>query len=299
MGRAAASWTAPRPSRCRWRAAPPSTPSWKTRVGDAIGREIRALGGNYFGGVCINLLRHPAWGRAQESYGEDSFLLGVMGAALATGVQHHVMACVKHFALNSMENMRQDVDVTADARTLHEVYLAHFKRVVDAGVASLMTAYNSVNGEWAGQNRALIADILKDKWGFNGFTVTDFITGMRDAKKAALAGQDVEMPFATIYAMHLKDLVDSGDVPMSRIDDAALRLLRQQVRFGQGRDAAEYQTERRRLGGPSRHRSRGRGRRASFSSRTRAACCRLPAPARSPSSAALPPNPIPATAARA
>ena len=216
-------------------------PDLEERVGDAIGREIRALGGNYFGGVCINLLRHPAWGRAQESFGEDSFLLGVMGAALATGVQHHVMACVKHFALNSMENMRQDVDVTADQRTLHEVYLAHFKRVVDAGVASLMTAYNSVNGEWAGQNRALIADILKDKWGFNGFTVTDFITGMRDAKKAALAGQDVEMPFATIYAQHLKDLVESGAVPMSRIDDAALRLLRQQVRFGQGRDAAAYQ----------------------------------------------------------
>ena len=119
-------------------------------------------------------------------------------------------------------------------------HLAHFKRVVDAGVASLMTAYNSVNGEWAGQNHALIADILKDKWGFNGFTVTDFITGMRDARKAAHAGQDVEMPFATIYAMGLKDLVDSGDVPMSRIDDAALRLLRQQVRFGQGRDAADY-----------------------------------------------------------
>ena len=210
------------------------------RIGDVIGREIRALGGNYFGGVCINLLRHPAWGRAQESYGEDSFHLGMMGAALATGVQNHVMACVKHFALNSMENMRQDVDVTADARTLHEVYLAHFKRVVDAGVASVMTAYNSVNGEWAGQNRALITDILKDMWGFAGFTVTDFIVGMRDARQAALAGQDVEMPFATIYAAHLRALVESGQVPMSRIDDAALRVLRQQVRFGQGRDAGAY-----------------------------------------------------------
>ncbi len=215
-------------------------PELETRVGDVIGREIRALGGNYFGGVCINLLRHPAWGRAQESYGEDSLHLGVMGAALATGVQNHVMACVKHFALNSMENTRQDVDVTADARTLHEVYLAHFKRVVDAGVASVMTSYNSVNGEWAGQNRQLITDILKDMWGFAGFTVTDFITGMRDAKKAELAGQDIEMPFATIYAQHLKGLVESGEVPMSRIDDAALRKLRQQVRFGQGRDAAEY-----------------------------------------------------------
>jgi beta-glucosidase len=215
-------------------------PELEARVGDAIGREIRALGGTYFGGVCINLLRHPAWGRAQESYGEDSFHLGMMGAALATGVQNHVMACVKHFALNSMENARQDVDVTADARTLHEIYLAHFRRVVDAGVASVMTAYNSVNGEWAGQNRGLIADILKDMWGFTGFTVTDFITGMRDAKKAALAGQDVEMPFATLYAMHLKGLIERGEVPAAVVDNAALRVLRQQVRFGQGRNAADY-----------------------------------------------------------
>jgi beta-glucosidase len=212
----------------------------EARVGDVIGREIRALGGNFFGGVCINLLRHPAWGRAQESYGEDSCHLGMMGAALATGVQNHVLACVKHYALNSMENARTEVDVTVNARALHEVYLAHFKRVVDAGVASVMTSYNSVNGEWAGQNRSLIADILKGMWGFTGFTVTDFIVGMRNAKTAALAGQDVEMPFATIYAMGLKALVDSGEVPASAIDDSALRMLRQLVRFGQGRKAADY-----------------------------------------------------------
>ena len=166
------------------------------RVGDAIGRELRALGGNYFGGVCINLLRHPAWGRAQETYGEDPQHLGAMGAALTRGVQRHVMACVKHYALNSMENARFKVDVTISPRALHEIYLPHFRRVVAEGVASVMSAYNSVNGEWAGQNRALLTDILKDAWGFDGFVVTDFIFGMRDAKTAALAGQDVEMPFA-------------------------------------------------------------------------------------------------------
>ena len=91
------------------------------RIGDVIGRETRALGGNFFGGVCINLLRHPAWGRAQETYGEDTHHLGVMGSALARGVQRHVMACVKHYALNSMENARFTVDVTIDRRSLHEV----------------------------------------------------------------------------------------------------------------------------------------------------------------------------------
>ncbi len=98
-------------------------------------------------------------------------------------------------------------------------------------MASVMSAYNSVNGEWCGQNQALLTDILKDEWGFEGFVMTDFIFGMRDAKKAALAGQDLEMPFAMIHNRDLKALVEAGEVPMERIDDAALRLLRQQMRF--------------------------------------------------------------------
>jgi beta-glucosidase len=215
-------------------------PALEERIGDVIGRELRALGGNYFGGVCINLLRHPAWGRAQETYGEDARHLGAFGAALATGVQRHVMACVKHYALNSMENARFKCDTTVDARALHEVYLPHFKRTVDAGVASVMSAYNSVNGEWCGQNRPLLTDILKEQWGFEGFVITDFIFGMRDAKTAALAGQDIEMPFSMRFHRELKGLVERGEVPTARIDDAALRVLRQIVRFAQGRNPADY-----------------------------------------------------------
>lgn len=213
------------------------------RVGDVIGRELRAMGGNHFGGVCINLMRHPAWGRSQETYGEDTYHLGAFGAALTRGVQRHVMACAKHYALNSMENARFTVDVTIDPRALHEVYLPHFKQAVDAGVASVMSAYNSVNGEWCGQNAPLLADILKEQWGFQGFVLTDFIFGMRDAKKAALAGQDLEMPFQNLYHRYLKGLVERGEVPITRINDAALRLLRQQVRFAQGRDPGNYSPE--------------------------------------------------------
>ncbi len=215
-------------------------PALEERIGDAIGTELRALGGNHFGGVCINLLRHPAWGRAQETYGEDPRLLGALGAALARGVQRHAMACVKHFALNSMENARFKVDVTIDDRALHEIYAAHFKTVVDAGVASVMSAYNSVNGDWCGQNRALLTDLLKGQWGFAGYVMTDFIFGLRDSRRAALAGQDIEMPFAMHWARELPPLVERGEVPRARVDDAALRVLRQQVRFGQGRDPARY-----------------------------------------------------------
>jgi beta-glucosidase len=215
-------------------------PELEERVGDVIGRELRAMGGNFFGGVCINLLRHPAWGRAQETYGEDPIHLGEFGAALARGVQKHVMACAKHYALNSMENARFSVDVTIAPRPLHEIYLRHFKRAVDEGVASIMSAYNSVNGEWCGQNDVLLTRILKRQWNFQGFVMTDFIFGMRDSKKAALAGQDVEMPFDMIHRQHLKSLVERGEVPVERIDDAALRVLRQQIRFAQGRDPREY-----------------------------------------------------------
>lgn len=215
-------------------------PALEERIGDAIGTELRALGGNHFGGVCVNLLRHPAWGRAQETYGEDPRHLGALGAALARGVQRHVMACVKHFALNSMEHARFKIDVTIDPRALHEVYLAHFKRVVDAGVASVMSAYNSLNGEWCGQNRALLTGILKEQWGFQGYLMTDFIFGMRDARTAALAGQDIEMPFRMRWARELPSLVRRDEVPPARIEDAALRALRQQVRFAQGRDPSRY-----------------------------------------------------------
>lgn len=201
------------------------------RIGEAIGRELRALGGNLFGGVCINLLRHPAWGRAQETYGEDPVLVGELGAAAVRGVQRHVMACAKHFAGNSIENARFKVDVAMSPRALHEIYGAHFRRAMEEDVAAVMSAYNSVNGEWCGQNREMLGDVLKGEWGFQGFVLSDFIFGIRDSKRAILAGQDLEMPFRLHFDRDLPRLVADGEVPIERIDDAALRIIRQQLRF--------------------------------------------------------------------
>ena len=143
-------------------------PVLEEEVGEAIGRELTAVGANLYGGVCVNLLRHPAWGRAQETYGEDPCHVGEMGAALTRGVQRHAMACVKHLACNSMENARFRVDVAVDEVALHEVYLAQFKRIVDEGVAAVMSAYNSVNGAYCGENRPLLVDVLRHEWGFRG-----------------------------------------------------------------------------------------------------------------------------------
>ncbi|MEJ2279138.1 MAG: glycoside hydrolase family 3 C-terminal domain-containing protein [Candidatus Lokiarchaeota archaeon] len=202
------------------------------KIGNAIGIEARAQNANFFGGVCINLLRHPAWGRAQETYGEDPYLLGMMGSALVRGTQNHVMACAKHYACNSMENARFKVNVKVDERTLREVYLPHFKICVEQGVASVMNAYNKVNGQYCGHNPHLLRDILKEDWKFQGFVITDFIWGIRDGLKAIQAGVDIEMPFKSkIKPKKVLKWVNQNLVSEALIDDAVLRILKQKIRF--------------------------------------------------------------------
>ncbi len=211
------------------------------RIGDAIGKEARAQGANFFGGVCVNLLRHPAWGRAQETYGEDPFLVGEMGKGLAEAVQeHNVMACVKHYAFNNIENSRFFVDVQADDRTLHEVYLTHFKKIVQAGAASVMGAYNRFRGDQACESRLLLTEILREDWGFEGFTISDFIFGVRNGKKAIEAGLDVEMPLPIHYQKNLLKAVQDGEVAESVVDQAALRVLRTLLVFEHTPDPMAY-----------------------------------------------------------
>lgn len=202
------------------------------RIGDIIGIEAKSQGANFFGGVCINLLRHPAWGRAQETYGEDTYHLGAMGSALVRGVQKHIMACAKHYACNSMENARFRVTVEIDERTLREVYLSHFKKCVEEGVASIMNAYNRVNGKYCGHNPHLLREILKKDWGFQGFVITDFLWGIRDGKEAIKAGVDIEMPFH--WKMKSKSIVkwvEKGEIAEDVIDEAVLRILSQKIKF--------------------------------------------------------------------
>jgi beta-glucosidase len=207
-------------------------PEIEKEVGVAIGKEVLAAGGNYFGGVCINLLRHPAWGRAQETYGEDPYLLAAMGVAVTEGVQSQgIMACLKHYAMNSMENARFRVNVSCTGRTLHEVYLPHFKACVDAGAASVMTAYNQVRGDYCGHNKSLIRDILHDEWGFRGFTLSDFIWGLRDTRKGLEAGLDIEMPWPKHYGKKLVKAVHQGELDESLIDEAAVRIVSTTLAF--------------------------------------------------------------------
>ena len=204
-------------------------PDLEERIGEAIGREARSFKANWVAGVCINLLRHPGWGRAQETYGEDPVHVGAMGAAMTRGLERHAVACVKHFALNSIDSSRFLVDVQVSERVLHELYLPHFRDCVDAGAGSMMSAYNQVNGLWCGQHAQLLRRILKERWGFGGFVVSDFIFGVRDGVAAMLAGQDLEMPFRMVFAGCLPEAVADGRVPMQCVDEAVLRLLQVQL----------------------------------------------------------------------
>jgi beta-glucosidase len=206
-------------------------PDLERRVGDAIGAELRAAGATFTGAVCINLLRHLGWGRAQETYGEDPHHVGELGVAFVEGLQRHVMACAKHFALNSMENARFTVDVTVGERALHEVYLPHFRRVAEAGVASIMSAYNSVNGAWCGENARLLTTILREEWAWDGFVISDFMFGLRDAVASVGAGLDVEMPFRQQRAQVLADAVARGDLTEQEIDAAVTRIVATLLRF--------------------------------------------------------------------
>ena len=211
------------------------------RFGDVVGKEIRAQGGTLWGGVCVNLLRHPSWGRAQETLGEDPYLLGELSVASVEAVQaHNVMGCAKHYALNSIEETRTKVDARVDERTLREVYLPHFKRLAEANVASFMSAYNKVNGDYCGESRHLLREILKEEWGYRGFVMSDFFMGVYDGKKAALAGLDLEMPWTRAYGKTLVAAVEKGEVPLAVIDEAVLRLLRRKIEYATRPDPMTY-----------------------------------------------------------
>ena len=196
------------------------------RIGEVFAKEASALDANLFAGVCINLLRNPMWGRAQETYGEDPYLLGRMGVALTKAMQDNgIIACPKHYALNSIEDLRFSANAIADERTLHEVYLPHFKKCIDAGAMSIMGAYNRVNGTYACENKELLTDILHDKWGFDGFSLSDFFYGIYDAKRSLKAGMDMEMPYLFRYAT-LSYLLKKGEITEEDINKSAVRILR-------------------------------------------------------------------------
>ncbi len=206
-------------------------PELERRVGMAIGLEVAAKGGNVLLAPTINLLRHPGWGRAQETYSEDVHHTGAMGVAFVSGVQNHVLASAKHYALNNLENTRFELSAEVDSRTLHEVYLPHFERCVrEAGVASVMTAYNKVNGTYCCENPELLQEILRDDWGFRGFVESDWFLGTKSTAEALRAGLDIEMPHPFRRSdENMEAALASGEISEDDVDRAARNAIRQKL----------------------------------------------------------------------
>jgi beta-glucosidase len=203
-------------------------------VGAAIGREALALGSRVVLAPTVNIMRTPLWGRNFETYSEDPFLAGRLGAAYVNGLQGEgVGASLKHYAANNQEEGRMTVSVEADERTLREIYLAAFEHVVKtANPWTVMASYNRVDGVYATENRKLIIDILKGEWGYDGVVVSDW-GAVHATAAAANGGTDLEMPGPPLwFGDKLLAAVNAGEVPIARIDDAALRLCRLILRTG-------------------------------------------------------------------
>ncbi len=201
------------------------------RVGLAIGLEVAAKGGNVVLAPTINLLRHPGWGRAQETYSEDPHHMGAMAVAFISGAQNHVLTSPKHFALNNLENTRFEMSAEVGPRALHELYLPHFKRcVVEAAAASVMSAYNKMNGVYCGEHPELLTHILRERWGFKGFVESDWFLGARSTAPALNAGLDIEMPAAYRFLdENLEAALASGALTDAVIDRQARHAVYQKI----------------------------------------------------------------------
>lgn len=170
-------------------------PALVRRVGEALGRETRANEVAVLLGPGINIKRSPLNGRNFEYLSEDPVIAGELGAALVTGIQSQgVGTSLKHFAANNQEADRMRVSADVDERTLREIYLAGFERVVKrAQPWTVMCSYNRINDVYASQNHWLLTEVLRDEWGFTGLVMSDW-GAVRDRVAAVTAGLDLEMP---------------------------------------------------------------------------------------------------------
>lgn len=234
------------------------------RVSSAISDEARAMHNaavnkgyrNQYSGLTfwtpnINIFRDPRWGRGQETYGEDPYLTGQLGAAFVRGLQGDdpkylkTAACAKHFAVHSgPEKLRHEFNAKASQKDLYETYLPAFKKLVDAGVESVMCAYNRTNDEPCCANNYLLTEVLREKWGFDGHIVSDCWalvdfyseighgTVESQAEAAALAIKSgVNLNCGNTYPA-LVEAVEKGLVDEALIDATLIKLLETKFELG-------------------------------------------------------------------
>ncbi len=214
-------------------------------------REARAAGVRWTFAPMLDIARDPRWGRIAEGAGEDPALGSAIAAAYVRGFQGHdlsdperIAACAKHYvAYGAAEGGRDYNSVDISEQKLRDVYLPPFKAAVDAGAATLMSSFNTLNGVPASANQFTLRQVLKGEWRFRGFVVSDWnsigeliphgvAADRKDAARLAMnAGVDMDMT-GGIYLDHIAELVHRGTLPESVVDDAVRRILRVKFELG-------------------------------------------------------------------
>jgi beta-glucosidase len=211
-------------------------PTLARQYGQVIGNETADLGANLLEGPDVNIVRVYQAGRTFESFSEDPYLDGSIGAAEIQGIQSHpgVMAEVKHFDAYNQETYRNtpaDDDIVS-TRTLHEIYFPAFHQAVTQGHAQVvMCSYASINGTYSCQDSYLLSTTLRQRWGFDGFVQSDF-GATHSTAGSARAGMDLEMPTGDYYATAMLQAVQSGEVPISTVNNLLVHRFAAMIRQG-------------------------------------------------------------------
>lgn len=211
--------------------------SWDPKLayiyGRVAGEETRSLGSSLLEGPDVNIARVPQGGRVFESYGEDPYLAARIVVAAIDGIQSTgVMANVKHYVANNQETHRGSINEIIGERPLHEIYMPAFEAAVkDAHVASLMCAYPRVNGLFNCENAPLLNGVVRKEWGFKGFITSDF-GATHSTAPSALAGLDLELPTGRYFGDAMRKAVESGEVPVSVINQMLVRRFAVMMEFG-------------------------------------------------------------------
>ena len=207
-------------------------PALAQRYAQSVGEECRAGDVAFLLGPGMNIYRVAQCGRNFEYFGEDPFLAARMIERYVRGVlDTGTIPTIKHFIANNTDHHRRTSNSIVDERTLHEIYLPAFKAGIDAGAMAVMTAYNQFNGEWCGQNRALITDLLRGELGYKWMVMTDWWS-VWDAEKIIRSGQDLEMPGEKFLAADADRLLQAGKVSLDEIDRMARAILRTSIAAG-------------------------------------------------------------------
>lgn len=225
------------------------------RAGTAIGEEVRAQGGHVGYGPVLDIAREPRWSRMEETYGEDPVLTGILGTAMVKGMQgteansaadgKHVYSTLKHFAAYGVpEGGLNGEQTLIGQRQLFSELLPQFQRAVNAGVASIMTSYNSIDGVPCTSNKFLLTDVLRDQWGFNGAIYSDLeaIEGIATTHRCAddwgeagalalKAGVDIDLQ-GNAFGPNLEKKLEEGKITMADLDRAVKNVLRLKFKMG-------------------------------------------------------------------